>query len=158
MKAAATSSALIACANFDDANRLVDPLLRSVQPCLAILPDFPSINQVIGYQITGLAVVFIALGSLWGMMELLGAVFRAKSAREAAAAAAARAAQPAAVTPPTPEPADSSPGQLIAVIVASVHTALGGRAHKIVAIHAPEASASWSVEGRREVFVSHRVR
>lgn len=130
-----------------------------MQLCLAILPDYPSLNQVVGYQVTGLAVVFIALGSLWFMMELMGAVFRVKAARDTARVAATRAAQPTAPSPPSPlPPSETSPPALIAVIVAAVHTALEGRPHKIVSIQAPETTATWSAEGRRDVFVSHRVR
>ena len=125
---------------------------------IAILPDYPSIPQTIGYQVTGLAVVFIALGSLWALMELMGAIFRAKAARESAATAADRVSQPQLSAAPPALSSEIAPAHLIAAITAAVHIALEGRPHKIVSIQTPSTAAAWSAEGRRDVFVSHRVR
>lgn len=50
------------------------------------------------------------------------------------------------------------PPELVAVITAAVCVTLDGAPHRITRIAAPTPLPAWSLEGRREVFGSHRVR
>lgn len=64
---------------------------------------------------------------------------------------------------PKPKPAstrgDALPPQLVAAIVAAVNETLGpGHTVTKIVSAAAHGSANWSLEGRREVFQSHRVR
>ena len=68
-----------------------------------------------------------------------------------------------------PEPdkpvVDDVPPEILPVIACAVHAVLAGRPHKIHSI-APSAGTeyvgisqqAWSVEGRRQIFQSHRIR
>lgn len=126
---------------------------------LAALSEYPTTLESIRYQVTGLAVVFIALGLIWVMMEILGAFFRRLAASQAAAKAAAQAAA-AALLPPPPPPAPVPTGPspaTVAVIIAAVHCTLGHRPHRIISV-SPAEPHDWSREGRRDIFSSHRVR
>ena len=52
---------------------------------LATLPAYPSIPESLAFQLNGLIVVFIALGAIWGLMELSGVIFRSQQRRQIAA-------------------------------------------------------------------------
>lgn len=128
------------------------------------IPARPDLGEVIGFQLNGLIVVGAALGLIWGMLELLGAIFRRISAAEAAAAAKVAASTPAAPaqpTAPSPAPAPAAPGSIpetdLVLIAAAVHAALGARARIIALSPRPEAR-DWAVEGRRAIFATHKVR
>lgn len=116
----------------------------------AALPDFPTLGDSIRFQLTGLAVVFIALGSIWAAMELIGAYFR-------------RHPQSAPVPPPAPAPTRATavePGPdaaTLAIIAAAIHVTIGGP-HRIHAITAADHPVDWAREGRRHQFASHQVR
>lgn len=118
----------------------------------AALPDYPTLGDSIRFQLTGLAVVFIALGSIWAAMELIGAYFR----RHPQPAPA-----PAAVPAPAPTPATAvEPGPdaaTLAIIAAAIHVTIGGP-HRIHAITAADHPADWAREGRRHQFASHQIR
>jgi Na+-transporting methylmalonyl-CoA/oxaloacetate decarboxylase gamma subunit len=131
---------------------------------LATLSEFPSVPESIRYQITGLMVVFIALGLIWVLMEILGVFFRRLAATQAAAKAAAKAATQAAIAvqPVSPSvqpaaPAPAIPCETLAIIVAAIHCKLNNRPHRILSIE-PADQHDWAREGRRDIFSSHRVR
>lgn len=119
----------------------------------AALPDRPQLWESLGYQLNGLIVVFVALGMIWGLLEVLGLFFRRAEPKPAPAAAVA--APPAAAVPSAPV-ADMAP-ELVAVITAAVHLTFGGRA-RIQAIVPVEPEQGWAREGRRQIFSSHQVR
>ncbi|MDR0352126.1 MAG: OadG family protein [Opitutaceae bacterium] len=131
-------------------------MMTSLCPCpapvFARLPDFPSLSQSIGFQLTGLIIVFIALGSIWMLLEIIGRVFKK-------AAAAKHAGQPAraTVTPMAPADAGTS-AAVVAVITASVHQMLPEQPLRVVNISVPKHTADWALEGRRHIFSSHKVR
>ena len=62
-----------------------------------------------------------------------------------------------------PQPSAGMTPELLAVIAAAIHVTLGDTRHRIVSlspasqVRADQTSA-WSVEGRRQVFQSHKVR
>lgn len=136
-------------------------VLHTARPSLATLPEFPSIGEALAFQINGLIVVFIALGSIWGLLEIMGLFFRQRSTTRAKVAAtpAPQTASPAPLSaapaaPPTP--AALAP-ELTAVIAASIATVLQ-QPHRIRSISADAPPPTWAHEGRREIFGSHRIR
>lgn len=138
---------------------ILSPLL------LGTLPEYPSISETLIYQFNGLMIVFTVLGGLWILFEITGAFFRRRDAQvqkqkdEARAAAAASA--PVASAPTSPSAA-ADPGaispELLAVISASIHTALAGRKHRVLAINVAPQCNAWAAEGRRDIFMSHKPR
>ena len=128
-----------------------------VRPVFATLPEFPSLGESLEFQLTGLAVVFIALSSIWGLLELMGWIFRAIAKR-----ADRR------VPPPAPSPLVTlSPGfasrngalptEVAAAITAAVFVVCDGQHCRIASITPADAGFDWAREGRREIFASHRM-
>ena len=140
---------------------ILSPLL------LGTLPERPSFTETLIYQFNGLMIVFTVLGGLWILFEITGAFFRRRDAQvqkqkdEARAAAAAAASAPVASAPTSPSAA-ADPGaispELLAVISASIHTALAGRKHRVLAINVASQCNAWAAEGRRDIFMSHKPR
>lgn len=130
-------------------------------PPLAALAEYPSLGDTVAFQINGLIVVFLVLGSIWFLLELIGKVFQRRDAALAKARSIAPA--PAAVVPASPtatSPAASSDGpppEIVALIAAVVHTTFGP-GHRIAAINPARIDQDWAREGRRQIFASHRVR
>jgi hypothetical protein len=120
------------------------------------LPADPGLLDLVVFQINGLIVVTLALGLIWGLMEISGACFR-KSAAAASARSPAPNPEGSATNTPLAPPAGAGPSPLhVALITAAVHATLGPRA-RVVALakpHAPE----WAAEGRRAIFATHKVR
>ncbi|ACB76592.1 OadG family transporter subunit [Opitutus terrae] len=119
-------------------------------PQLATLPEYPSFGDSVAFQFNGLIVVFIALGTIWALMEITGRLFRRG--------------QQTAVLPPTSRLGTSPvandgrlPGEIVAAIVAAVAAEVE-RPHRIAAIMPVELTADWAREGRREIFASHKTR
>lgn len=54
------------------------------------------------------------------------------------------------------------PAEIVAVIAAAIAVTLGGRAHRVVSVQPVQPSSPyinvWAVEGRTEIFHSHRLR
>jgi hypothetical protein len=123
-------------------------------PLLAALPPHPSVVEGIKYQINGLIVVFLALGTIWGVMELIGGLFKAQEARNQLARK--QRAEPT-VSPSSDSNNTTIPGEIAATISAAVVIALQGRSHRIHAI-AAHPDVDWAREGRRQIFASHKVR
>lgn len=140
-------------------------LLPSV---LAKLSEFPAFLDSAIYQVNGLLIVFTALGGLWLSMEVIGFIFKQRDARLTKAKAAAAHAQAAASTAPATgaAPAASSSAAapdamspaIVAAVTAAVHVALAGRRHRVLAVNPASHDHAWAVEGRREIFGSHKVR
>ena len=141
---------------------LLCPLALAPSRLLA-LPEHPGIGESLAYQFNGLVVVFIALGMIWVMMEIMGAFFRRVAVNQAARAAAlpkvaapepaAPAAAPAAAAAAT----DGVDPATYAAIVAAVYCTLG-KGHRVVGVTSVLDTRDWSREGRRDHFSSHRVR
>jgi Na+-transporting methylmalonyl-CoA/oxaloacetate decarboxylase gamma subunit len=134
----------------------MSPLPASALPPLGFLPEYPTVLETLGYQVVGLAVVFTALGLIWLLLEAMGMWFRRAAVRAAQPAATPAIPPPAAPEPSQPAPPDKPP--VAVIIAAAVHTALGGRRHRVVSITAAPDHQAWSVEGRRHIFSSHKVR
>lgn len=141
---------------------LLCPLALAPSRLLA-LPEHPKLGESIVYQFNGLVVVFIALGMIWVMMEIMGAVFRRVAANQSARAAAAPKVPAPGPATPAPAPAaavaatDGVDPATYAAIVAAVYCTLG-KGHRVVGVTSVVDARDWSREGRRDHFSSHRVR
>lgn len=118
---------------------------------LGVLPDHPSLGESIPYQLTGLAVVFIALGLIWVALEVMGLYFKRRAPAPVVA--------PVSTTPVAPAPAVPAglPPELVAVIAATVQVSLEGP-YRIQAIVPVNPGQDWAHEGRRQIFASHQIR
>lgn len=137
----------------------MSPLPLALPP-LAFLPEYPTVIETLGYQAVGLIVVFTALGLIWLMLEGMGAWFRGLAARNAKPAPAALPLAALAAPAPNAAPLPPSPAEphIAVIIAAAVHTVLRGQRHRIVSITTAPENQAWSVEGRRHIFSSHKVR
>ncbi len=118
---------------------------------LGVLPEHPSLGESIPYQLTGLAVVFIALGLIWAALEVMGLYFKRRAPAPAVAPVSAAPAAPAPVVPA------GLPPELVAVIAATVQVSLEGP-YRIQAIVPVNPGQDWAHEGRRQIFASHQIR
>jgi Na+-transporting methylmalonyl-CoA/oxaloacetate decarboxylase gamma subunit len=127
----------------------------------ATLAERPTLSASAQNQIDGLSVVLLALAGLWLVVAIVGAGFRALAAAEREG--------PPPATPATEGFAGPIHGEIepemVAVLAAAIHAALGS-GYLVTSIrkiqHAsPEDNVkllSWSAEGRRQIFSSHRTR
>ncbi len=122
-----------------------------------------TLMQDIGYQAVGVLIVLGALGFLAIVLTFMGRAFvnsGAKAEAAKAAAAAAKAAQSPGSSTNSGEstlPGEPSP-ELRAAIVAAVYHTVGSHARVLDIQSAHPELAAWSMEGRRQIFLSHRVR
>lgn len=132
-----------------------------IPPLLAALPEYPTVGQTLSFQLNGLMVVFLTLGSIWFLLSIIGTLFRLlgpKTAPVPATAAASPAAAPVTAQPvTTPESAGGPSPHVVAAIAAAVYATMGGRV-RIAAITPSQVDGDWAREGRRQIFASHRVR
>ena len=119
---------------------------------LASLAEYPSLGDSLVFQLNGLIVVFMALCSIWLLLEISGLVFRR---RAIVAPAVDRIAFQAPVDAAAGAPVS---GATVAAIFAAVHVTLNSRRLRISAITPAPTAADWAREGRREIFSSHRMR
>lgn len=125
---------------------------------LAGLPAHPSFWEMFRFQSIGIFIVLATLSLIALILSLMGRFFREPGA--------ARTASAAGTTPETSAAAvHEDPHELVAVITAAVYSMIEER-HRIVSIH-PMVDGkamenlylqSWSVEGRRQHFASHKTR
>lgn len=130
-----------------------------VTPALfAALSPHPTWIELLIFQLNGLVVVFIALGSIWGAVEIVGYFFkRGAAASTAGISPPAVAPAGAAVSTPPAQGAEGIDPQTIVVIAAAVHATLGAR-YRVRAITTGDMNIEWAQEGRRQIFASHKVR
>ena len=121
---------------------------------IGVLPEKPTLVETIAYQVNGLIVVLLALGMIWGLMEVIGLIFRNRQQAPAPVAAASASAPAESITVGAPE---AVPDHVTVIIAAAVATVLRGKPHRIHAI-ATASEIDWAREGRRQIFASHKVR
>ena len=126
-------------------NMITVPALLAVS-----LPEHPTFADNLQFQLTGLLVVLVTLGTLAILVSLIGRLFIAL--RPAAA--------PAAATPPAPASAGDIPGPVYAAIAAAVASALGDERFAIRGVQTvdPRSNMSWGAEGRRAIYASRKLR
>lgn len=108
-------------------------------------------------HLSGMLMVMIALGLLWGICALTAAIIKVLLPPAKAATAPQPATRAAAPASPAAIPDDSRiPPEIVAVIAAAVATVSGGRPVRIVSIK--PMSTSWERAGRQSVLTSHRIR
>jgi Na+-transporting methylmalonyl-CoA/oxaloacetate decarboxylase gamma subunit len=119
---------------------------------LATLSEYPTLGESIAYQLNGLIVVFLALSSIWALMELIGFFFRQHRT------APVPAAKPApSLPPPALVPGAGPSHEIVAAITAAI-SAVMEEPYRITAIISLEQARDWAREGRREIFASHKTR
>lgn len=119
----------------------------------------PSLFESLGYQITGFAVVFVALSLIWGATELFGLYFKKHTAlKEKKTEVLTLVTLPAVHTPAKPESSTNGklPIELVVAITAAVKVVLRDRRHKVHGIMPTQTD--WAREGRRQIFASHAIR
>ncbi len=128
-------------------------ILAQFSPAMAAaLPPRPGLGESIVFQLNGLIVVFLALASIWGVLELTGIYFRRAASRPKAI--------PAPVAAPAPVPTGIPAGlslKTVAAISAAVCVVIDSR-HRIHAIVPLSPDLDWAHEGRRQIFASHQIR
>lgn len=127
-----------------------------------LLPTHPSLSEMLSFQATGLLIVFLALGSIWFALEIIGRIFQFWEKRRAAVPTPAPtpAPAPAAAIPAEPPPAaadEGVPAGVLVAIAAAVHETLGPRG-RVAAVRSITTDQDWAREGRRQIFASHRLR
>ena len=125
-------------------------LITSAPRLLGALSEHPGLSESIPFQLTGLVVVFTALGLIWLVLTVVGQFFKRTAPAPAVPVPVVAAAAP--VSAP-----DSLSPELIAVIAATVRVSLEGP-YRIQAIVPVPAGQDWAHEGRRQIFASHQVR
>ena len=110
----------------------------------------------IAYQSVGVVIVVGSLGFLAIMISLLGRILR-ESPKTPCAASGATAGSASGQQSSVGE--NEIPPEVRAAIVAAVYATLGqqNRILDIKPVFHPQ-QAAWSMEGRRQIFLSHRVR
>ncbi len=101
-----------------------------------------------------LLIAFLAVGIVWLLIDarrnLIATYGGAVAPAPVAAPVSAPTARPAPAGQPTPE--------ILAVIAAAVHTAIGGSS-RIISISTDDDDAqAWAVEGRRAIYATRKVR
>jgi Na+-transporting methylmalonyl-CoA/oxaloacetate decarboxylase gamma subunit len=118
------------------------------------LPEHPTFADNLQFQLTGLLVVLVTLGTLAILVSLIGRFFIAAQARQIPAGVPSTAAAPAAA------PAEGIPGPVFAAIAAAVSTALADQRFVIRGVQTvdPRQNLAWGAEGRRSIYASRNVR
>lgn len=145
-------------------------------PLAAALPEEPCLLGNLGTQLNGMLVIFLALASLWIVVDLIARIQKLLAGKSTPAAPApvavapviapapapvaapAPAPAPVAAVAPAPAPA-IAPGvtpETTAVIIAAVHATLGKSAR--IAQIVPIMTNTWARDGRRQIFSSHQPR
>jgi phenylpyruvate tautomerase PptA (4-oxalocrotonate tautomerase family) len=140
---------------------MVSSLPCSAMPLAAALSDNPKISEIILYQLNGLIVVFLALASIWGLMELTGLYFRRVTTEPSGKkpeSSESTAVVEAAPKPSASAAADPNPDEVVAVITAAVHVTLGEHARVASIVLNDGATQAWGIEGRRAIHSSRRAR
>lgn len=110
-----------------------------------LLNGHPSLLENLAYQTVGIAVVLTSLGILWLGVSLMGRVL-----------AQPLPAAPAAGSHPVPDPGVSP--QVCAAITAAVVCSHGDAVNIRSIQPANPFLQAWSMEGRRQIFQSHKLR
>lgn len=118
-----------------------------------------TLAQDIGYQTVGVLIVLGALSFLCVVLTISGRFFvRAQKRTAEAAARAAEALRSAEPSHLSKSDAENLPLELRAAIVAAVYESLGEGTRVLDIQSSQPERAAWSMEGRRQIFLSHRVR
>jgi len=108
----------------------------------------------ISYQLVGIIIVIGALSLLGVAVWIVGRMIQASESRIISALKPVQTTKDRAQ-----DTVETIPPEILAVLAAAVVTVLKGP-HRIVEIHTAvdDRLQAWSLEGRRQIFSSHRVR
>lgn len=120
-----------------------------------------SLGESLEFQFLGALVVFTVLGLLWGMLELSGLVFRRLD--EGKRSVSLQSGNQGSGRIPA-ERSVGIPEEIMVVVAAAVHVTCKEQVRILSVQPTPSESISqlslqaWTVEGRRQIFDSRRVR
>lgn len=136
-------------------NQNFNLLLAAATPPVPAAP-ISLTDALLVIAIGGLAVAAYQLRLVLGRLDALERRLTGGANRSAPAPAA----PPAVPTPSAPlaESNGSPSPELLAVLVAAVHAAVGRRARIVSIAEGGDGKQAWSMEGRRQIFASHQVR
>jgi Na+-transporting methylmalonyl-CoA/oxaloacetate decarboxylase gamma subunit len=103
--------------------------------------------EKIPFILIGFTLVMVVLSLLWFMTFITSLFFKQKTVTTAPVQT---------ISTPVADISGKLDPRIVAVISAAVHTALDGKSFNVVSIS--PASGTWSAEGRRQIFASHRLR
>lgn len=108
-------------------------------------------------------ILFLALGSAWFALDIIRRL--RNQPVQSSVAPAVPVPTPAVATipsrsaePTTITPSNGIPPEHLAVIAATVHHLFRGRARLTGVSHTKAHDSRWAHEGRRDIFISHRIR
>lgn len=114
-----------------------------------------TLSQDIIYQSVGLLVVIGSLSLLAFVISLLGKVFTAPGSPSSSVFGE----NPTAATTAASHSSETIPPPIQAAIVAAVYATLQQPVEILSVQAAPQPQlAAWSMEGRRQIFLSHKIR
>ncbi|MFT3782669.1 MAG: OadG family protein [Nibricoccus sp.] len=121
-----------------------------------LLAETPGSSSSLSIQTILLAVIAVALVAVaFGLAKLSR---RVKTVEATATRPPFAPPMPATPSPVAPAVNGKIPPQVVAAISAAVHLSIGSN-HRILAVGQPcPHRQAWSLEGRRQVFSSHKVR
>jgi Na+-transporting methylmalonyl-CoA/oxaloacetate decarboxylase gamma subunit len=129
-----------------------------ILPLGAAIPEHPGFRESLLFQLTGLVVVFIALGLIWMLLEIVGSFFKQKAKHAEQLSVATKPAAPSTAGAASSDGAEQLPAETAAVIAAAVHVYLDS-GHRIDAIVPVDThSIDWAREGRRQIHSARKVR
>lgn len=116
------------------------------------LPEYPTLAESVQFQLTGLLVVLLTLGSLALLVGLIGRIFAALESR--------RIQPPPAREETSAREPELIPAPVLAAIAGAVAATLGDSRFSIrgVQVVDPRQNLAWSEEGRRSIYASRNVR
>lgn len=126
-------------------------------PLALALPEHPTLAESVQFQLTGLLVVLLTLGSLALLVGLIGRIFAALESRRIGS-------PPASPTPVREERPDHAPEEIPAPVLAAIAGAVAAAlndsrfAIRGVQMADPSQNLAWSAEGRRSIYASRNVR
>ena len=135
-----------------DLSAVLEVALGAAAPSTA-LPDHPGLWENVQFQLVGLTIVLGALSCLYLLCAAVGLLFKSAE-RAGTSPAVAPADGPGEVV--APDASELAPPEVLVVVIAAAVAAVLDEPYRLVSID--PATGAWATEGRRQIFVSHKLR